>query len=178
MPRVRVLDVRDAAVDLADLGGLVERGPDVRVHLARRVDVAHPVVALGMDAEHGERVDEVPGKVAGVGRVAVADRVRDLEERPAHLALDGVRRQERLGVHRVVVVDAVEELGLEAARAQGAPDRVEDDRPPEAAEMDGPRRRLRVVDDLGPAGAGSEFVSPILGRMASRSPALLIPAHS
>ena len=95
-----------------------------------------------------EGVDEEPGEVPGVGRVAVAGRVRDLGQRPAHLALDGVGRQQRLGVHRVVVVDAVEELVVEAARAQGAADGVEDDGAAEAAEVDGPRRRLRVVDDL------------------------------
>ena len=57
--------------------------------------------------------------VAGVGRVAVAGLVRDVGQRPAHLALDGVGRQEGLGVHRVEVVDAVEERGLER-RARAA----------------------------------------------------------
>ena len=61
-----MLDVRDAAVDLADERGLVERRPDERVHVAGRVDVAHPVVAVRVDAEAGERVDEDLGVVAGV----------------------------------------------------------------------------------------------------------------
>ena len=74
-----------------------------------------------------------PGEVAGVARVAVAGRVGDVGQRPAHLALDGVGRQERLGVHRVEVVDAVEERRLDAVGAQGAGDDVEDDRPAQAA---------------------------------------------
>ena len=58
----------------------------------------------------------VCGVVPRVRGVAVAGLVRDVGERAAHLALDGVGRQERLGVHRVQVVDAVEERRLEAAR--------------------------------------------------------------
>ena len=54
------------------------------------------------------------GVVAGVRGVAVAGLVGDVGERPAHLALDRVGRQERLGVHRVEVVDAVEERRLDA----------------------------------------------------------------
>ena len=71
-----------------------------------------------MDAEARERVDEDLGVVAGVRRVAVALLVGDVGQRAAHLVLDRVGRQERLGVHRVEVVDAVQELGLEAARAR------------------------------------------------------------
>ena len=41
-----VLDVGDPAVDVADGLGSVECGPDEAVHVAGRVDVAHPVVAL------------------------------------------------------------------------------------------------------------------------------------
>ena len=106
------LDVRDPAVDVADDLGAVERGADERVHLPGRVDVAHPVVEVGVDAEAGEDVDERLGVVAGIGRVAVADLVRDVGERATHLALDGVGRQERLGVHRVHVVDAVPQRRL------------------------------------------------------------------
>ena len=66
-----------------------------------------------MDAETGEDVDEDAREVAGVARVAVAGRVGHVGERPAHLALDGVGRQERLGVHRVQVVDAVQQRRLD-----------------------------------------------------------------
>ena len=75
-----------------------------------------------MDAEAGEDVDEDLGVVAGVRRVAVGGLVRDVGQRPAHLVLDRVGRQEGLGVHRVHVVDAVEERRLEPARG-GAPGR-------------------------------------------------------
>ena len=110
--------------------------------------LAHPVVAIGVDAEARERVDEGLGVVAGVRRVAVADLVGDVGERSAHLVVDRVGRQQRLGVHRVEVVDAVEERRLDPVRAQRAGDRVEDDRAAQAADVDGPRRRLGVVDDL------------------------------
>ena len=66
-----------------------------------------------MDAEPGEDVDEHAGEVARVARVAVAGRVGHVRQRAAHLALDGVGRQERLGVHRVHVVDAVEQRRLD-----------------------------------------------------------------
>ena len=165
VPRVGVLDVRDAAVDLAHEGRLVQRGPDERVQVAGRVDVAHPVVAVGVDAEPRERVDERLGVVPGVGGVAVADLVRDVGQRTAHLGLDRVRCQERLGVHRVEVIDAVEQRRLDAVRAQRPGDRVEDDRPAQAADVDRPRRRLGVVDDLrtGVADPLREFVRPIHG---------------
>jgi hypothetical protein len=114
-----------------------------------------------MDPETGEEVDEDLGVVARVGRVTVAGLVRHMGERPAHLRLDGIRRQKRLGVHRIHVVDAVEERRLEAATAQGAGDDVEDDGPTEAANVDGPGRGLRVVDDLRPLNACGELVRPI-----------------
>ena len=66
-----------------------------------------------MDAEARERVDEDAGEMAGVARVAVPGRVGDVRQRATHLAIDGVGRQERLGVHRVEVVDAVEERRLD-----------------------------------------------------------------
>ena len=94
---------------------------------------------------------KICGVVARVRRVAVAGLVGHVGQRTAHLAVDRVGRQERLGVHRVEVVDAVEERRLDAVRAQRAGDRVEDDRPAQAADVDGPGRRLRVVDDLGAA---------------------------
>ena len=56
------------------------------------------------------------------------DLVGDLRERTAHLALDRVGRQERLGIHRVHVVDAVQQRRRHAAIAQGPGDDVEDDR--------------------------------------------------
>ena len=51
VPRLRVLDVRHAPVDLADERRPVEGQPDVRVHRPGRVDVAHPVVAVRVDAQ-------------------------------------------------------------------------------------------------------------------------------
>ena len=62
-------------------------------------------------------------EMARVARVAVAGRVGDVGERPAHLALDRVGRQQRLGVHRVQVIDAVEQRRLVAVGAQRAGDR-------------------------------------------------------
>ena len=77
--------------------------------------------------------------------------------------VDRVGRQQRLGVHRVEVVDAVEERRLDAVRAQRAGDRVEDDRPAQAPDVDRPGRRLGVVDDLraGVTDPQREFVGPI-----------------
>ena len=99
--------------------------------------------------------------VARVRGVAVAGLVGDVGQRPAHLALDRVGRQERLGVHRVEVVDAVQQRRLDAVGAQRAGDDVEDDRPAQAPDVDRPRWRLRVVDDLRAADPGREFVRPV-----------------
>ena len=158
---VGVLDVGDPAVDVADDGGALERRADERVHLPGRVDVAHPVVAVRVDAEAGEGVDEDAREVAGVARVAVARRVRDVGEGAAHLALDRVGAQERLGVHGVEVVDAVEQRRLEAARAERPGDHVEDDGAAQAADVDGAARGLRVVDDLRPADGRRQLISPV-----------------
>jgi hypothetical protein len=101
-----------------------------------------------MDAETGERVDEGLGVVARVRRMAVLDLVGDVRERPPHFVIDRVRRQERLGIHRVEVIDPVEQRRLDAVRAQRTRDRIEDDRAAQAADVDGPGRGFRVVDDL------------------------------
>ena len=156
-----MLDVRDSPVDVANAVRPVERQPDERVNRAALVDLAHPVIAVRTDAKPGECIDEQLRMVAGVRRMTVAGLVRDVGQRAAHLVLDGVRGKERLGVHRIEVVDAVQELGLEAVRAQGADDHVEDDRPAQAADVDRPGRRLAVVDDLRPADRYGEFVGPV-----------------
>ena len=93
--------------------------------------------------------------------MAVADLVGHPGERTAHLAFHGVGRQERLGIHRVHVVDAVQQRRRHAAVTQGPGDDVEDDRAPEAPDVDGPRGRLRVVDDLGPVNRGGQLVGPV-----------------
>ena len=118
-----------------------------------------------MDAETRERVDEGLRVVPRIGSVAVAGLVGDVRERTAHLALDRVGRQERLGVHRVEVVDPVEQRRLDAVGPEGARDGVEDDRAAQAADMDGARRRLRVVDDLRARVTDplSELVGPVHG---------------
>jgi len=125
-----MLDVGDPAVDLADGLGSVQGGPDERVHLPGRVDVAHPVVAVGSDPQAGERVDERLRVMASVRGVAIAGLVGDVREGPSHLVVDRVRRQQRLGIHGVHVVDPVEQRRLDAVGAQGTRDDVEDHGPP------------------------------------------------
>ncbi len=114
-----------------------------------------------MDAEAGEDVDEDLSVVARVGRVAVARLVGDLRERAAHLALDRIRGQQRLRVHGVHVVHAVQEGRRDAAFAQRPRDDVEDDGAAEAADVDRPRGRLGVVDDLRPVNRGGKLVGPV-----------------
>ena len=155
------MDIRNPRVDVAHDLGPIERRADERVHLPGRVDVAHPEVAVGPDPELLEGVDEQAGEMPGVACVAVAGRVRDMGERAAHLAFDRVGRQQRLGVHRIHVVDAVEVRRLDAIRAQGARDRVDDHGAAQAADVDRPRGRLRIVDDLRPADARGKFVGPV-----------------
>ena len=52
-----------------------------------------------------------------------------------------------------------------AVGAQRAGDDVEDDRAAQAADVDRPRRRLGVVDDLRAADPGREFVRPVHARL-------------
>ncbi len=66
VPCLRVLHVGDALVDLAHEARTIESRPDERIHVARRVVLAHPVVAVREDAETRERVDEGLGVVASV----------------------------------------------------------------------------------------------------------------
>ncbi len=162
-PVLGVLDVGNAAVDVPHDGGTVERRADERVHLPRGVDVAHPVVAVRVDAEAREHVDERLRVVACVGGVAVARLIGNVRQRHAHVAVDRIGRQQRLGVHGVEVVHAVQERGLETACPQRARDDVEDDRSAEAADMHRSRRRLGVVDDLRTLNARRQLVGPIHG---------------
>ncbi len=98
----------------------------------------------------------------------VVDLVRDVGQGSTHLLLDGVGRQQRLGIHRVEIVDPVEERRLDPVRAQRARDRVEDDGAAEATDVDGAGRRLRVVDDLRARVTDPlrQLVGPILRPMA------------
>ena len=93
--------------------------------------------------------------------MAVVDLVGNARERAAHLALDGVGRQQRLRIHGIHVVDAVQVRRDDAVGPQCADDDIEDDRPAQAADVDGPGRRLRVVDDLGTADGRRQLVGPI-----------------
>ena len=172
MPVGRMLDLGHALVDRAHSFGPIERNPDVRIDLARRIQLAHPVVAVGPDAEAGKRVDEGLGVVARVRGVAVAGLVGDMGQRPAHLVLDRVGGQERLGVHRIKVVDPVQQGGGGPAGAQRPGDHVEDHRPAQAADVDGARGA--VVDDLRPDDRGGQLVRPIHGPNSLAGPGQLI----
>jgi hypothetical protein len=147
-------------IDLADRGGRVEGGADVSVHGARAIDLAHPVIGIGADAEPVEGLDEDAGEVPRVRGVTVARGIGNVCQRHAHRALDGVGGEQRLGVHRIEVVDAVAQLDLHARVAERAGDGVDHHRPAQAADVDGPRRGLRVVDDLAAGGRRCELVSP------------------
>jgi hypothetical protein len=155
-----MLHVRHAAIEVSHHMRPIERGPDVAIHRPGRVDVTHPVVAIRLHPEIREQVDEHLRVVSGVRGVPVPDLVGDVGERHAHRALDGVRRQERLGVHRVEVVDAVQQGRGMAGRAQRAGDDVEDDRPAEAPDVDRARWGLRVIDDLRSGDPRRELVRP------------------
>ena len=168
MPLVRMLDVGDASVDLADLGGAVERNADVGVHLTARVDLAHPVVAIRVDAKAGERIDEDLRVVAGVGRMAVVALVGNVCERAAHLALDSVGAQQRLGVHGIHVVNAVQVGRLDAIGPKRTGNDVEDDGAAEATDVDRAGRCFRVVDDLRTADGGRQLVGPVHRRRGPR----------
>ncbi len=159
-----MLDVGHAPVHVTHDLRPIKRLPDERVHLPGRVDLAHPVVAVGPDAQAVERVDEHLRVMAGVRRVAITGEVGDVRERHAHVALDGVGRQQRLGIHRVEIVDAIEQGRLEPAGPQGSRDDIEDDGPTEAADMDSAGRGLGVVDDLRPLDRCGELVSPVHAR--------------
>ena len=69
--------------------------------------------------------------------------------------------QERLGVHGVHVVDAVEERRGDLPVAKRAADDVEDYRAAKAADVHRPGRRLGVVDDLRPVNRGGQLVGPV-----------------
>jgi len=164
-----VPDVRHSPVDLADERGAIEGEADERVDRTGRVDVAHPVVTIRVDAETRERVNELAGEMSRVARMAVASRIRDVRQRAAHLAIDCVRGQQRLGIHGIHVVDAVEQRRLDSIGPEGAGDHVEDHRSAQAADVHRPGRRLRIVDDLGSDSLPRELVSPIHGARVAAS---------
>ncbi len=173
-----MVHVRHARVDVTHERRAVERRPDVGIEVAGRVDVRHPVVAVGSDAEAIERVDEELCEVARVARVAVTDGIGDVGERPAHLPVDCVGREQGLRIHGVHVVDAVEVRRLEPGRAQRPDDDVEDHRPAQAADVHRPRRRLRVVDDLRARDACRELIRPIHGGSLSGQVGARRPRHT
>ncbi len=128
----------DPPVDVDHERGTLQGQPQVWVDRAGGVQIAHPV-QLGMDAESVERGEvrahEGPRVVRSGGRLV--GRRGHTHEWRAHVAVDRVARQQRLVVHRVHVVDAVEESRVDTTLAQRPPDRVVDDRAAQAADMDG-----------------------------------------
>ena len=114
-----------------------------------------------------EHIDEDAGEMARIARMAVAGRIGHVRQRAAHLALDGVRGEQRLGVHRVEVIHAVQQGRPDAVGAQRSRNDVEDDGSAQAADVDGPGRGLGVVDDLRPDRLLRKLVSPVHGDRAS-----------
>ena len=149
-PAAIALDVTDAQVDGSHSIGSIQRELDIGIHPAGRVQLADPV-ELGLDTERLERAEEdLAHEMAGVVGRAAAFRGRDAAQRCAHVALDGVGGQQRLRVHGVHVVHAVEKGGIDAGLPQRPIDRIVEDDPSQAADVDRARRRLRIVDDLAP----------------------------
>ena len=155
-----MVDVGHAPIDVADGGGAVEGPTDEGVHGARTVDLAHPVIGVGPNAEAVEGVHEDPGEVPGVRVMTVTGGIGHVRQRHAHGALDGIGRQERLGIHRVEIVDAVAELHRDVRPTKRAGNGVDHHRTTQASDVNGARRRLRVVDDLRAGSRRGELVSP------------------
>ena len=101
------------------------------------------------------------GVVTGIGGVAVAGLVRDGRQGRAHVAIHRVGRQERLRIHRIHVVDPVDQGRGDAVGTQRSHDHVEDDGPAEAPDVDGARRGLAVVDDLGAGHPRRQLIRPV-----------------
>src|SRR5439155_6629924 len=93
MPGLRMLDIGDSPVNLANEAGPIKRQPDERIQRSGGVDVAHPVVPIRVDPQARKRIDEEAREMARVARVAIADRVRHVRQWSAHLALDRVWRE-------------------------------------------------------------------------------------
>ena len=153
----------DPAVDLANPIGSVQRELDVRIHPARGVELADPVELRG-DTERLEGPEEdLPYEVPGVvGRAATFRRGHAGKWR-THVAVDGIGCELGLGVHRVHVVDAVEERRGHTRCLQRAMDGVVEYDPTQRSDMDRPRRGFGIVDDLRSADGSGEFVGPIHG---------------
>ncbi len=158
-PVRRMVDRADRAVDLQDHGGSVERLLDVGVHVPGRIALAHPI-ELGLDPQALERLEEQTGEVARVvGRVAPRGGGH-VREGPAHGRLDGIGRQQGLGVHGVQVLDAVTERDVQAAFRDGAADGIVEHHAAQAAHVDGARGSLGIVDDLRPIDGRGKLVGP------------------
>jgi hypothetical protein len=130
-----VVNRRHGAVDVEDHVRVVEGASHVRVHRARRVLLAHPV-QLGVNAEVGEGLQEERREMARVVWMGTALRGRDVSQRDAHVLLDGIGRQQRLGVHRVEILYPVAELYLAAMPGDRPANGVMEHDAAQAAHMD------------------------------------------
>ena len=129
----------DAHVDRPHQIGSVEGELYVRIHSAGVVQLGDPV-ELGPDAEWFERLEEDRAhEVASVVGRGAAFWCRHTREWRSHVAVDRVRGQQRLRVHGVHVVDAVQEARLPAGAQQSPIDRIVKDDAAQGADVDRPR---------------------------------------
>jgi hypothetical protein len=145
-----MIDVCDALVDLADRLGVPQHQVYLLVERARPVEVAHPM-ELGSDPEACEERDKagrvIVGEVRSHGRI----RARDRAEWLAHVLGHARALLHRLRVHRVVVVNRVDEAHVEAMRLERAEQRVADDRATKTRDRHRPRGGLRIAHHVRPA---------------------------
>ena len=140
-PAFGMVDVRDALVDRADRLGVAQDKIDLFVERPRPVQVAHPV-ELRCDPEAGEERDETSRVVIREVRPDGRIRARDHVERFSHVLGHPGPFLHRLRVHRVVVVDRVDESDVERVRLERAEERVTDDRSTKTGDRYGSRWSL------------------------------------
>jgi len=127
--------------------------------------VAHPV-ALGLDAQLGEDVEELADEVLGHVRRLGSWRRGDVAEGLAEVHLEvGVLAGGDL-VERVVVVDPEQVAHRHPAALERPEDGVVEEHAPQGPHVDAPGGRLGVVDDvrLGAVDGGGEIGEPEHGR--------------
>ena len=151
-----LLAAADLPVDLDQLIGAVEGDPDRVVEPAGLVHLARPVdlrLRADLRPHLGEPEPEVP-RITG----ASADGRRDLGQRHAQIPVELGRHACRAGIHRIVVIEPVQERRLPPPGLQPACHAVVQHDTPQRPDVDRPRGALRVVHDVAIGRTGGEDV--------------------
>ena len=164
IPVAGAIGLANFFVGFAHQMGVFEEAIDRRIQLARSIQIPQ-VINLGPHTQILKHIQKFAHEIFGVITGAIARRGvigrGHIAEGPAQIALKLFPIQiARHGVQRVVIIHAVDEFHGLAGLFQSAIDRVVNHDSPQGANVNTPRWRFGIVNDLWTLCVGGDFICP------------------